>query len=735
MLSGDIETQPGPNRRTKPRTHIIHAMMVLIIIINQIKKVQVHTNTIKNKETGNYKETNPKTTNKCHQLQEYLNHSSYLLTEMNKRRKINPPIRSTSAYLSILLIMSGDLHPNPGPLYQKNCLICKHSKKNKLVETCETCKQWSHLSCMTEIDVNAKLEKSFEWICPNLTCTPNHHIGIGKELKPNFISTENKAYSNRYEALKEEDISKKQTDKETKQSKKRGIGKKKESKKTMKLNKKKGKQINLLKYLTKIKPKEYQGHQLCNECNKRINEGSKQMECIECERCTHRRCSKIKSDVYREVRNLWTCNKCLKIEDMPENTKFSKEKFATIDGTKITTMDELKEMKIKQKKSMLWIHFNCRSIQNAHEELEVICSTVSPEIVLLTETWMDDSNPDAAYIPKGYQIKRKDRSEVFKHKYGKKRGGGVAILHKENISATAISSLNTEEDETLWIKVKDKQKTLLVACTYRTSYCDLLEGGTTKLEKNIIKASSLSKNIMLFGDLNCDLNETDPDKPTRNLLSCMSEMNLHQMITGATRIESGKPRLIDHIWIEEQMTEAVETSGICTGISDHAGIYIFIKGKSEEEETITCRNYKNYEKEQLCEDFNKNIENSNFKELITAKHINKATECWTKCFQEAIEKNAPMRTFKKTRSPKLPWFTEVLRRLIERKNTILQLWYLYRKNEDRTIYRKLKNQVNHLKKKLISIRKVNIILRKLKSYRRNHAYYGISTKKLQETQN
>ena len=95
---------------------------------------------------------------------------------------------------------------------------------------------------------------------------------------------------------------------------------------------------------------------------------------------------------------------------------------------------------------------------------------------------------------------------MFKHKYGKERGGGVAILHKENINVTIMSSLHTEEDETMWIKVKDKQKTLLVACTYRTSYCDLLEGETTKLETNIVKASSLCKNIMLFGDLNCDLN-------------------------------------------------------------------------------------------------------------------------------------------------------------------------------------------------------------------------------------
>ena len=321
---------------------------------------------------------------------------------------------------------------------------------------------------------------------------------------------------------------------------------------------------------------------------------------------------------------------------------------------------------------------------------------------MMTETWMDDSNPSTAYIPKGYLMKRKDRSEEYKHKYGKQSGGGVAILHKDNIVATTMSTLSTEEDETLWIKVKDKQKTALFACVYRTSYCDLLDGETSKLEQNIVKASSLSKNIMLFGDFNCDLNATTQDKPTLKLSTTMQEMNLHQTITGATRIESGAPKLLDHIWVEEQMKEDIQKSGICTGLSDHAGIYTFIKAKNMEEEKITYRSYKNYDKEQLCEDFKINLENSEFQTLVSNEDTNKATVCWIDCFQRAIEKNAPMKTSIKRNNHKVPWFTAELKRLIERKNTMLQLWYLHRRNEDRTIYRKLKNHVNHLKRRLKS---------------------------------
>ena len=226
-----------------------------------------------------------------------------------------------------------------------------------------------------------------------------------------------------------------------------------------------------------------------------MKEESKHMEC-------KRKCSKSKTNMNNKTSNLWICNKCLIAEELPTNIKFSNEDFKILKGTKLTTMTELKEMKSKHKKSKLWMHFNCRSLNNAYDELEEICNNIEPDVVLLTETWLDESNPKNAYIPEGYLIKRKDRTDEYKHKYGKKKGGGVAILHKENIAVTVMPSLNTEEEELLWIKVKDKKKTCLYACNYRASYCDQLSGEMSKLENNIVKASALSNNIIMFGDFN-----------------------------------------------------------------------------------------------------------------------------------------------------------------------------------------------------------------------------------------
>ena len=63
----------------------------------------------------------------------------------------------------------------------------------------------------------------------------------------------------------------------------------------------------------------------------------------------------------------------------------------------------------------------------------LIINELVPDIICLTETWMDDSVTKNAYIPEGYKIIRKDRSESYKQKYGRNKGGGIAILYKENI--------------------------------------------------------------------------------------------------------------------------------------------------------------------------------------------------------------------------------------------------------------------------------------------------------------
>ena len=87
---------------------------------------------------------------------------------------------------------------------------------------------------------------------------------------------------------------------------------------------------------------------------------------------------------------------------------------------------------------MIYNHINRRSLPNKRE-LENIVEQFKSPISSVQETLFDGSVSPKEYVPDGYKIIRHDRTELFKTKYGKNNGGGVAILYKEHIKIQTIS--------------------------------------------------------------------------------------------------------------------------------------------------------------------------------------------------------------------------------------------------------------------------------------------------------
>ena len=69
-------------------------------------------------------------------------------------------------------------------------------------------------------------------------------------------------------------------------------------------------------------------------------------------------------------------------------------------------------------------HINCRSYVKKQEEVFQYINENDPDILCITETWLDKSVPKGSHEPPGYFLIRKDRSEEFKEKYGKTGNGG-----------------------------------------------------------------------------------------------------------------------------------------------------------------------------------------------------------------------------------------------------------------------------------------------------------------------
>jgi hypothetical protein len=65
------------------------------------------------------------------------------------------------------------------------------------------------------------------------------------------------------------------------------------------------------------------------------------------------------------------------------------------------------------------IHINCQSIVKKMEEISIFCCIYKPDILCISESWLQNQHNDYEFRINGYDIQRCDRSE--------RTGGGTII--------------------------------------------------------------------------------------------------------------------------------------------------------------------------------------------------------------------------------------------------------------------------------------------------------------------
>lgn len=184
------------------------------------------------------------------------------------------------------------------------------------------------------------------------------------------------------------------------------------------------------------------------------------------------------------------------------------------------------------------------------------------DIYMLTETHLNDSVFSCnVFPPNDFDIYRCDRS---KNSSSKERGGGVLISVKKKLKSELI--LNGEQDgcEQIWIKIKNKNKLILMGCLYipPASSCAIYDINLS-LVKQICDCNSADKNttVVLYGDFNLPtlkwiqsdiyentlipINVTNQTEET-TIDSC-NEIGLFQM----NSILNDNDHILDLFWINE----------------------------------------------------------------------------------------------------------------------------------------------------------------------------------------
>ena len=167
------------------------------------------------------------------------------------------------------------------------------------------------------------------------------------------------------------------------------------------------------------------------------------------------------------------------------------------------------------------------------DEIHNLIDEERPDIIAITETWLNHTTPSSDIIPNNYTVHREDRA--------KGRGGGVLIAVQNKLLSSSCEKLHSE-CELVWTKIElSNAKDLFVGVFYRPPT------DRTCLENLQISHQKLQNTnsiICLCGDFNLpDISwEDNSVKPggnlvsaSENLIEIVNEAGLTQMNSSPTR--------------------------------------------------------------------------------------------------------------------------------------------------------------------------------------------------------
>ena len=286
----------------------------------------------------------------------------------------------------------------------------------------------------------------------------------------------------------------------------------------------------------------------CSVCRRTIASNHRAITCDLCNHWCHIKCGGVSPREYQRmlttINLCWTCPTCIfQLQSLPfANTDNLDSSFCSCCSHDDSNheMNIFSELLQKYSKNFKIAHLNINSI--AGLKLHEIKSWLLRgyfDLLVLTETKLDKTLPNSQFVVDGYRFLRLDRTI---------NGGGVMIYWRADIIFHHITNMpRLVALEAIMIKFKIGRRWLIVIGAYRPPSVRA-SIWKDELFKLFDCASSQCGDVMLLGDLNCNLLNPDVNGcDGRHLIGICDIYNLDCLIDKPTRVSQSSQSLIDII--------------------------------------------------------------------------------------------------------------------------------------------------------------------------------------------
>jgi exonuclease III len=198
-------------------------------------------------------------------------------------------------------------------------------------------------------------------------------------------------------------------------------------------------------------------------------------------------------------------------------------------------------IKLKKLRGLKIASLNINSLLRHVDELRLMLSDSEIDVFAINESKIDNSVKYSEISIPVYNMILKDRNRF---------GGGVVVYIRETFSFYERKDLNSDDLEMICIEIcKPRSRPFCITVWYRPPNSEM------KLfdffEIFLSKCDAESKELIVIGDINCNMIMSPKDSSTKKLIFLSALYNLEQLIKESTRVASTSSSLIDLVFTNQ----------------------------------------------------------------------------------------------------------------------------------------------------------------------------------------